>query len=202
MYESSGDGWSLSAKTNGQMLLALYLRDLAGIQHAGQPVLCPVAPAVKPVAAAEVPEHSSAELKQEWQQWWHRLLRSDAAIEAAISPPHFHSFDDSPSLQRLLRAHYGAAFVWARSRQTECDARTRDHAAAGRWSLLEEMLRERGASRASQDGVPLSLTLVELPLAEPRAWFLEPGTVLLSHDLPRHETLFRSYLEPMVELLP
>lgn len=47
----------------------------------------------------------------------------------------------------------------------------------------------------------LHLKLVELPLAEQRAWFIEPDTVIVSQDLMRDVALFRSYLEPIIAML-
>lgn len=200
MYKRAGDGWNISAGTHGQMLLALYFRDLAGIRHAGQPVLSPLSPPVKPAAAHEVYGHSGAELRQEWQQWWHRILRGDEGIEQGFSPPSFPAFNDSPTLQRLIQAHYGTALSWTRARQAEYDAISREHDARGRRAVLERMIRERGLE-LDREPKPLALTLLELPLAEPRAWFVDPGTVILSQDLPCDEELFRSFLQPVIELL-
>lgn len=211
MYEQTGDGWRVFADTHEQILLALYFRDLAGITHAEQPMLCPLAPPVKPVAAPEVPQHGAAELKQEWQQWWHRLLHQDGGpvrapagrrvdLGAVFDPPRFPGFDDSPTLQRLMRAHYGAAFSWVDDRLVEYRAVSREHSAAGRRVALERLVEDRGLE-LDRPAASIDLNLLELPLAEPRAWFVEPRTVILSQELPRHEELFRSYLQPIVGML-
>jgi hypothetical protein len=238
MSPSEGYGWQVSAGMHGQMLLALYLRDLARIDPVEHPMLCPLDPPVKPVAAAEVDPHAAAELRQEWQRWWHRLLRSngdlaDAAAAQAgpanaagppgaagpgtasgpgtagpgtaeelagvLDPPAFSEFNDSPTLQRLLRAHYGAAFDWTQERLEEY-RRTSAAPAAGGRDLVERMIEDRELEM-DRTAHPFRLTLLELPLAEPRAWFVEPATVILSQDLPRDEGLFRSYLQPVVDLL-
>jgi hypothetical protein len=240
MSHSEECGWQVSAGMHGQMLLALYLRDLARIDPVGHPVLCPLDPPVKPVAAAEIDPHAAAELRQEWQRWWHRLLRAngqpnDAAAAGAVNAagpasaagpateqpggsgagtaglgaaeelagvldaPVFREFNDSPTLQRLLRAHYGAAFDWTRERLEEY-RRTGAAPAAGGRDLVERMIQDRELE-VDRTAHPFRLTLLELPLAEPRAWFVEPATVILSQDLPRDEGLFRSYLQPVVDLL-
>ena len=238
MYHSEGCGWQVSADMHGQMLLALYLRDLAHIDPVGHPVLCPLVPPVKPVAAAEIDPHAAAELRQEWQRWWHRLLRSNGylsdAAAAGTGPPNaagpatstgaanaaapataglgeaeelagvldapgFVEFNDSPTLQRLLRAHYGAAFDWTQERLEEY-RRTSAVPAAGGRDLVERMIQDRELE-VDRTAHPFRLTLLELPLAEPRAWFVEPATVILSQDLPRDEGLVRSYLQPVVDLL-
>ncbi|MEE1620403.1 hypothetical protein ACQ7DA_04090 [Zafaria sp. J156] len=201
MYERSGNGWRVSAGTHGQMLVALYLRDLAGIDHPGLPVLSRLAPVVKPSAAAELAPHAAGELKQEWQGWWLRILQDDAGAEQLVAPPHFPAFADSPTLQRLLRAHYGTALTWARARMDEYRGLSREHTVSGRRRVLEQLVEERSLELDGAEQV-VELRLVELPLAERRAWFVEPGTVLMSQELPLDETLFRSYLEPIVEFLP
>ena len=45
------------------------------------------------------------------------------------------------------------------------------------------------------------LKLIELPLCEPRAWFVEPDRILMSQTLMDDETTFRSFVQPIVELM-
>lgn len=200
MYEFRGEGWQVSARSHGQMLLALYMRDLAGIEHRGPPEIAPLAPMVKPHAAGEVSGYRAAELRQEWQDWWHRILRQDPADEAMFTPPGFPYFADSPTLQRILRAHYGAALSWSRERLAEYTQVSADHHASGRRRLLEEMIAAR-ALELDREPRSLHLKMVELPLAQRRAWFVEPDTVILSQDLPRDADLYRSFLEPVIRFL-
>lgn len=200
MYEFRGDGWQISAQSHLQMLLALYIRDLAGIDHPGLPVIARLAPAVKPHAAAEFSGYRAAELRQEWQDWWHRILHHDDDEETAFSPPGFPFFADSPTLQRLLRAHYGSALSWSRERLAEYSRVSAEHHAAGRRRMLEQMITER-ALELEREPRPMQLKMVELPLAQRRAWFVDPGTVILSQDLPRDAELYRSFLEPVIRFM-
>lgn len=200
MYEFRGAGWQVSAHSHGQMLLALYVRDLAGIEHSGAPEIAPLAPPVKPHAAAEVSGYRTAELRQEWQDWWHRIVRDDPTVQDTFSPPEFPDFADSPTLQRILRAHYGSALSWSRERQAEYTQVSSEHRASGRRRVLEEMITER---TLELDRAPhaMHLKLVELPLSQHRAWFVDPDTVILSQDLPRDAELYRSFLEPVIRFL-
>lgn len=200
MYEFRGDGWHVSAQSHGQMLLALYVRDLAGIDHPGLPAIARLDPLVKPHAAAEVPGYRAAELRQEWQDWWHRILHLEGASEPVFSPPTFPYFNDSPTLQRLLRAHYGSALSWSRERMAEYSHVSSEHHASGRRRLLEEMITDR-ALELEREPRPMRLKMVELPLAQRRAWFVDPDTVILSQDLPRDPELYRSFLEPVIRFL-
>lgn len=105
-----------------------------------------------------------------------------------------------PALQRLTHAHYGTALTWTE----ECDEarRGRDHErlrTGGRqWigSLVQE--RELELGRAART---FRLDVVELPLSEPRAWFVEPDLLIVSEDLYDDEAAFRSYVQPVVEII-
>lgn len=75
-----------------------------------------------------------------------------------------------------------------------------DHHASGRRSLLEEMIIDR-ARKLPRRPKPMELKLVELPLSEQRAWFVDPDTVILNQDLARDAELYRSFLEPVIRFL-
>jgi hypothetical protein len=38
-------------------------------------------------------------------------------------------------------------------------------------------------------------------LTEPRAWYLEPDKIIMSNELLTQPEVFRSYVQPVVELL-
>jgi hypothetical protein len=46
-----------------------------------------------------------------------------------------------------------------------------------------------------------TLTIVEMPLAEQRAWFIEPDRLIMSQHLLDDHQAFLSYVQPVVELL-
>lgn len=198
MVQDSGPGWSVSADTHREMLLALYIRDLAAIEPLDTPCLAPLCPKVKPAAARELAKESVGELRQEWQIWWQRILRGGYAPPELHDEPDFAEFTDSPSLQHLLRAHYGNAFAWTQNRLGEytdfCKKNTDERSALVSQLFLERGLGDRGSAN-------LHLKLVELPLAEARAWFVEPDTVLISQDLVLDAELFRSYLQPIIGMM-
>lgn len=199
MYLTEGDGWMVSANTHRQMLLALYVRDLAGIHPVGTPEISPLSPTVKPSAAHEAGRHEPTELRQEWQSWWEAILAGSSDREESEEPD-FSCFDDSPTLQELMRAHYGSAISWAEDRITEYEALARRHARNGRRTLLERMIDEQ-IMEMEREPRAFTLNLVELPLTEPRAWFVEPSTVILSQHLIEDPDLYRSYLQPVIKFL-
>lgn len=188
----------VSADTHREMLLALYIRDLAAIEPVGPPSLAALSPKVKPAAARELAEESAGELRQEWQSWWEGILRNGATSLDMSQEPDFTRFSDSPSLQHLLRAHYGNAFIWTQNRMGEYTDHCRKNTAERTALFAQLFIDHELAGGTSRE---LHLNLVELPLAEPRAWFVEPDTVLMSQDLVQDAELFRSYLQPIIEMI-
>lgn len=198
MVQDSGSGWNVSADIDKEMLLALYIRDLAAIEPPGAPCLAPLVPRVKPAAARELDGNASGELRQEWQSWWERILSNRQSAMDIHEEPDFADFSDSPSLQHLLRAHYGNAYTWTQNRLGEYRdygvENTRENLAIVARIVAEQELEGKNVE-------DLHLKLVELPLAERRAWFVEPDTVILSHELMRDAVLLRSYLQPIIDLM-
>ncbi len=198
MLQDSGPGWKVSADIHREMLLALYIRDLAAIESVGAPALAPLSPKVKPAAARELAAESAGELRQEWQSWWESILRQGEVSLEINQEPDFTRFSDSPSLQHLLRAHYGNAFIWTQNRMGEYKEHCRRNTAE-RSALFSQLFFEHELAGAAAEDVQLNI--VELPLAEPRAWFVEPNTVLISQELVNDADLFRSYLQPIIGMI-
>ena len=121
MHHTGGPGWRITMDTSGPMLIALYVRDAAGLDTAGHPALCHVAPKIR----ASDHSHLIAEvggpaaLKTEWEAWWEQLLKAHPEMSPELSPPGFRAFSNSPALRRVLQAHFGAALTWARERRAE-----------------------------------------------------------------------------------
>jgi hypothetical protein len=117
-----------------------------------------------------------------------------------LTPPTFEAFGNSPALQRVLQAHFGAALTWARERRSEYAELEAERVASGSDQLLDDMVDDRlmEVGRGSRD---FNLTIIELPLNEQRAWYLEPDKIIMSHELLSQPELFRSYVQPVVEML-
>jgi len=184
------------------MLIALYVRDAAGLDTAGQPTLSHVAPKIRPSDHTHLIEEVGGmpALKTEWEAWWEQLLKAHPAMEPELGPPGFRAFGNAPALRRVLQAHFGAALSWARERRGEYLALEAERDASGATELLADLVEDRllEVGRAARD---FELTIIELPLAEPRAWYLEPDKIIMSSALLSEPELFRSYVQPVVELL-
>ncbi|AXJ11544.1 hypothetical protein [Arthrobacter sp. PM3] len=202
MHHTGGPGWRITMDTSGPMLIALYVRDAAGLDTAGHPALCHVAPKIRAADHAHLISEvgGPAALKTEWEAWWEQLLKAHPEMSPELSPPGFGTFSNSPALRRVLQAHFGAALTWSRERLAEYGALEAEREANSANELLADMVEDRllEVGRAAKD---FSLTIIELPLAEPRAWYLEPDKIIMSHELLSQPELFRSYVQPVVDLL-
>ncbi|OAE02427.1 hypothetical protein [Arthrobacter sp. OY3WO11] len=202
MYQTSGTRWQITADTSGPMMIALFVRDTAGLDGAGHPALSHAAPKVRRADHS----HLTADvgglgaLKTEWEAWWEQLLKAHPQTSPELSPPDFESFGNSPALQRVLQAHFGSALTWARERRSEYAEIEAERAASGADQLLEDMVDDR-LMEVGRDSRDFKLTIIELPLNEQRAWYLEPDKIIMSNRLMAEPELFRSYVQPVVEIL-
>ncbi|HEY8752043.1 MAG TPA: hypothetical protein VIM40_00125 [Arthrobacter sp.] len=202
MRHTGGSGWQITTDTSGPLMIALFVRDAAGLDGAGHPALSHAAPKIRHAdhshLTADVGGQSA--LKTEWEAWWEQLLKAYPQTSPELSPPDFEEFGNSPALQRVLQAHFGAALTWARERRSEYAELEAERVASGSDQLLGDMVDDRllEVGRGSRD---FSLTIIELPLNEQRAWYLEPDKIIMSHALMSVPELFRSYVQPVVEIL-
>ena len=88
MHHTGGPGWRITMDTSGPMLIALYVRDAAGLDSAGHPALSHAAPKIRPAdhshLIAEVGGVSA--LKTEWEAWWEQLLKAHPRDVAGTLP--------------------------------------------------------------------------------------------------------------------
>jgi hypothetical protein len=202
MHQTGGPGWRITMDTSGPMLIALYVRDSAGLETVGHPALCTVVPKIRASDHSHLIDEvgGAAALKTEWEAWWAQLLKAHPETEPELGPPGFSAFANSPALQRVLQAHFGAALSWARERRGEYLALEAERDASGATQVLADMVDDR-LLEVGRDAREFELTIIELPLAQPRAWYLEPDKLIMSSELLSDPELFRSYVQPVVELL-
>ncbi|HET7140820.1 MAG TPA: hypothetical protein VFI36_11715 [Arthrobacter sp.] len=202
MHRTGGSGWEITTDTSGPLMIALFVRDAAGLDGAGNPALSHAAPKIRHAdhshLTADVGGQSA--LKTEWEAWWEQLLKAHPQTSPELSPPDFEEFGNSPALRRVLQAHFGAALTWARERRSEYAKLEAERVASGSDQLLGDMVDDRllEVGRGARD---FSLTIIELPLNEQRAWYLEPDKIIMSRNLMEAPELFRSFVQPVVEIL-
>ncbi|MDR6268758.1 hypothetical protein [Arthrobacter russicus] len=202
MHHTGGPGWRITMDTSGPLLIALYLRDASGLAGAGTPALSAAEPAIKAVDPRQLTHAVGGPdvLRFEWEQWWSQLLGTFPGKPPELVPPDFPGFDGNPALQRVLQAHFGSALTWARERISDYELFAARRETLGETKILARLVQDRELElgRNSRD---FTLSILELPLAEPRAWFLEPDRMVMSQSLLSSPETFASYVQPVVEML-
>ncbi|WP_105032764.1 hypothetical protein [Arthrobacter ruber] len=190
-----------SVDTSEVLLVALYLRDCAGLRGVGRPALPPVIPPVRTVDTRRLSGPGGATaLRVEWEAWWHGLLARPIGDAVLPVPPRFEALDGMEALKSLLRAHFGAAMDWAEERCAEYALHTGARGAESMEYLLGRLLQERELE-LGRDARRFTLEIVELPLGVRRAWWVEPDKLIMCQELVDDERSFRSYVEPVVRML-
>ncbi|ALV46177.1 hypothetical protein MB46_12485 [Arthrobacter alpinus] len=202
MHHTGGPGWRITMDTCAPMLMALYLRDVAGLVGAGTPALSNVAPSIR-AADHSMLIHGvggTDALRDQWEVWWGRLLHNLPDAQENLTPPEFPELAGMPALQRVAHAHYGAALSWSREQTQLYSIMAAERETLGGHKILADLVqnREMELGRSARD---FTLTIVEIPLAEQRAWFIEPDQLIMSSHLLADQEVFRSFVQPVVELL-
>ncbi|MFJ6001226.1 hypothetical protein [Arthrobacter sp. NPDC092385] len=200
-YTDSEYSAYFTVDTSEVLLVALYLRDFAGLQGVGRPALPPVIPPVRSVGSRRLAAPAGgAVLRVEWEAWWHSLLAHRISDAAMPVPPDFEALDGMEALKALLRARYGAAREWAEERCAEYALHAGSRGAESMEYLLARIVQERELE-LGRSARRFALQVIELPLGVHRAWWVEPDKLLMCQELFADEHSFRSYVEPVVRML-
>jgi hypothetical protein len=90
--------WSIQVDQPQPLLVALYLRDAAGLHPAVDPALPPADPLV---VERDFPDLNRVAAAEQWAIWWENLLYGSTDFGEYL-PPDFPGFD-SPQLWRIPR---------------------------------------------------------------------------------------------------
>ncbi|QDZ14051.1 hypothetical protein [Humibacter ginsenosidimutans] len=211
--------WRVTEDCPWDLLMALCLRDLAGLEGVGEPPLPAVVPAVQHQPAAErmlaiapprpwgdhareTAHPTQPTLADEWVGWWRRAvvdMNSVASWSTSFVPPHFAAFDRELALQDLVIERFADAVAWSNARRAEYLADDLRHRAEYSADIVDtvrqhehELHRQTGSFR---------LDIEALPLAEKGAWVVGPDTVVVSWSLRDDHEAFRAWFTPIVAAL-
>jgi hypothetical protein len=210
--------WKMGTDEPQSLLMALYVRDAAGLRPRIDPDLPPLEPAV-PFDREHHPMTSVA--SDQWADWWRQLLegggfwpdhksppdmsrlRHDPELQRIFYwpsrhlPPDFVGLSATPELQALFRRHHEAARVWSDARKHEFVGLS---TARQRVSLESEIVRtvERGLGRTAR---PFEFDIRVLPVASVQAWRLSPGRALVTRALFTDRAAYGKWLRPIIEEL-
>ena len=206
--------WQVTEDCPWDLLMALALRDLAGLTNVEQPAIPRVFPPVArvmhpasgshPLPRPRLQGHATntdrAALTEQWRAWWEFILqRERRPIVSQVLPPHFEAFDRAIELQDLVAEHYDDAVAWTAER----------HAEYARLSLLQhsrragdivDVVRDREHELRRQAGY-FRLDIYVLPLVEAGAWIVAPHTVIVSTSLRDDSAAFREWFAPVIAAL-
>ncbi|MGN6125996.1 MAG: hypothetical protein ACTHON_05485 [Humibacter sp.] len=211
--------WRVTEDCPLDLLVALCLRDLAGLDGVGDPPLPPVVPAVQrepavhrllavaprqpsPSAVGAQIGDESPTLADEWTRWWRRSvvrMNAVASWSTLFVPPHFAAFDRELELQDLVIARFADAVAWSNARRAEYLADDLAHHADYSAEIVD-VVRTREHELRRQAG-SFRLDIEALPLAEKGAWVVGPDTVVISWSLRDDRAAFREWFEPLVAAL-
>lgn len=173
--------WRMGCDEPRLLLLALYVRDAAGLDAAADPPVARLDPAVA-ATGEPVPEVAAAQ----WTVWWSHLVASEPAVMRAIQdagggmdsvrilsehhmsygPPGFEALRGSPELRELVARHDADSRAWAQERSQELIRHTTEpDRVRVEWEVVREA--ERLLGRPVR---PFRLQVSILPVAGARSW--------------------------------
>jgi hypothetical protein len=198
--------WQVTEDCPWDLLMALCLRDLAGLEGIGAPALPRVVPEVQRVrhASGPSPVHREAvdrgALAEQWLAWWQTVVQRELRpLTSTLVPPHFTAFDRTIELQDLVLDRYEDAREWATMRRAEYAVRSTALHAQYAHDIVD-VVRDREHLLRQQAGY-FRLDIAVMPLAERGAWIVGPNSVVVSQSLRDDRSAFRSWFAPLVAAL-
>jgi hypothetical protein len=206
--------WQVTEDCPWDLLMALALRDLAGLTMVERPPIPRVFPPVtrvmhpasgshplpRPTVQGHAPSPDRAALADQWRAWWEfSLQRERRPIVTQVKPPHFEVFDRAIELQDLVTEHYEEAVAWTTERHAEyAELSLLQH--SRRAADIVDVVRDREHELRRQAGY-FRLDIYVLPLVEPGAWIVAPHTVVVSTSLRDDSVAFRDWFAPVIAAL-
>lgn len=198
MYFRRGNNWSLAVKTDQTMLMALYLRELGGVDPAEAGPNSRLSSTIKNRNGAD---SSHGQFKQEWSAWWGTLTADDDTDQSVVHQPLHERLDAAgfPALAKLAHAHYGQATVFAQQYAQLFEQHSPAYV-PHRLDELERIINDHSTENHTRSTTG-AIKLIDVPLDEPRAWLAGPGTIVASTSLMKDSGAFHGFIQPMVTVI-
>jgi hypothetical protein len=218
MFAAGTTSWAMSTDEPLMLLLALYVRDAAGLHPRLESGIPALEPAVLPDNDSSLPEDVAS---RQWEAWWHEILEGGGLWPEDVDPhdfvkvrddpkihklfywpsryagPDFPGLDASPELQALVRQHDKAALAWGSARKHEWDALETTRRREGlEWGIVKSV--ERSLGRTAR---PFRLDLRLLPLTGSNVWRLSANRALLSLTMYRDRAAYGNWLTAVIREL-
>jgi hypothetical protein len=204
MFIAGRGSWKISIDEPQVLQIALYIREVAGLETVTDPPIPPLDPsaAVWPAWARKPPESAAPELSgidgvaasTQWSRWWNHALDVGAPALRDLAHPSFKAFGHLPELRELLISHYPNALSWSTASGDDPRIK-RDHLASGRrlTGLMQSL--ERDAGRHTR---PFQLRITVIAVQSKHAWILDQEHLLVTHHLMRDDENLLDWLRSQI----
>ncbi|GAB3464931.1 hypothetical protein AB1207_14515 [Kineococcus endophyticus] len=157
--------WGIDLTMPQSLLLALHLRDAAGLAPPTSPVLPDLPPLDPPVRRLHVEAGLEAASRQ-WADWWVERFPGGADALTSILPPRYPGLRGRTELRGIAELGMDDAVAWcARVREIEKRVIARSPSALFETNLVSGVERELGWRIR-----PFDLRILVLPVAGAHAW--------------------------------
>ncbi|HET6211754.1 MAG TPA: hypothetical protein VFE14_02665 [Micromonosporaceae bacterium] len=183
--------WEIRIDERQAWLVALYVRDAAGLRPAVEPALPPLSPEVRPIMVAGTDTAAAA---VDWAGLWVRLVADN--WPTWFVPPGF-GLPASSALRPLLAACWRDALEWGSARRRHIAALTTDRQHG---PVPNDVVRAVGKQlgRRVRD---FTLRIDVVPVDQIGTWPLAPDHVIISEAAVADVRAFRALLTPLVRAL-
>lgn len=195
MFIAGTDRWKIIITEPEALRIALYVRDVAGLEPVTVPLIPPIDPPtdVWPVWSRrpiEVQSGGGVRLlggrdinveiaAGQWARWWRRALDLGTSAMDDLRPPAFSALVGVPDLRVLMQRHFYNANLW--SDAINDDPRSKgvlSHTGIGLNNLVHDLPTILGRRPR-----PFALRITVIGVQTKHAWVLAPDHLLLSRRL-------------------
>lgn len=191
MCSQNTQSWRIVSDEPHVCLIALWLRDAAGLAPATDPLIPRLDPPVEP--ADDLAALAGPAVEAQWAALWPRLPHLPQ--DAGIHPPDFSALSDSPELQTLARAGIDRAARAANDYKRSQIALL--HGSERRSTIPGDVVREIEAD-LGRKAAPFNLRIDILPVLGARRWRDGPGRLIVTRALVENSDAYRVVLHEAI----
>ncbi len=195
MFIAGTQRWKVTIAEPEALRIALYVRDVAGLEPVTIPQIPPLDPPadVWPVWSrrpVEVPASRGVELlggrnidvaiaSGQWARWWRHALEVGTSAIDDFRPPAFPALVGVPDLRALMQRHFYNANLWSDGLNDDPRVRAAQSAPSlGLNAVIRDLPQTLGRKPRSFD-----LRISVIGVQTKRAWILGPDHILMTRHL-------------------
>jgi hypothetical protein len=195
MFIAGTQRWKVTIAEPEALRIALYVRDVAGLEPSTAPEIPPLDPPadVWPVWSrrpVEVPASRGVKLlggrdidveiaSAQWSRWWRHALEVGPSAIDDLKPPAFLPLAGVPDLRALMQRHFYNANLWSDGLNDDPRVKAAQSAPAmGLNALIRELPDTLGRKPR-----PFDLRITVIGVQTKRAWVLAPNHILMTRHL-------------------